>query len=101
MPLREPPPAMLTAKPVMMAIRRSHPLPPGMAYGGGAADDASADHPDQHAGSARIGDDDAPADNDSASTDLPAFLTEDEPRRVLARVVPADDGPRSKAMAQI
>jgi ParB family chromosome partitioning protein len=54
-------------------------LPPGMAYGDGAADDASADHPDQHAGSARIGDDDAPADNDSASTDLPAFLTEDEP----------------------
>src|SRR5438874_1019156 len=48
-------------------------LPPGMAYGDGAADDACADHPDQHAGSARIGDSATPPANDSASTDLPAI----------------------------
>jgi hypothetical protein len=53
-------------------------LPPGMAYGD-AADDVSAGRPDQHNGSARAGDDDEPADYESASTDLPAFLTDDEP----------------------
>jgi ParB family transcriptional regulator, chromosome partitioning protein len=50
-------------------------LPPGIAYADRAAHDASADRPRQ----AAISEDDQPADTSSASTDLPAFLTEDEP----------------------
>jgi ParB family transcriptional regulator, chromosome partitioning protein len=50
-------------------------LPPGMSFGDGAADAATADRSQQVA----IGEDDEPADTNNASTALPAFLTDDEP----------------------
>lgn len=50
-------------------------LPPGMAYDGDVDDGDSADHPDAD----NAGTIDRRAEIDIASSDLPSFLTEDEP----------------------